>query len=504
MEFKNNTPFIVKGLVQVFVVGVFILSLFVTSPVGAVGGADLVVTNVVITPANPAPGEAISVSVTILNQGDETSESIVYRHVFVNTGNPNNLPPDPGTGCPSTDDPYENYFRQDLNDGLPPGISDTKPVSIPDGLPAGNYEFWVYVDATCINEETDETNNAYGPLTLDIGAEIEVSIGGINKGTYYLGPGESTRQNYVGVDSGPAIVEAQGSTDIIAALRDAYFVGGQLESFVQLMGLPKESLSTTYYFPAYNNVTLDGQLRFSNVGNSATTVTVTIAGVVRGTYPLNPGEAKRVNYIGLDSGPVVVSSSGGIPIIAALRDAYFVDGRLESFAQLMGLPQEKLSTSYYFPAYNNVTLDGQLRIGNVGNSDTTVTVTIAGVVRGTYPLSPSQAVRINYAGLDAGPVVVESSDGVPIIAALRDAYFVDGKLVSFVQLMGLPQEQLSTNYNFPAYNNVTLDGQLRFGNVGISATTVTVTIAGLCVGPIHSIRVKRSGSIMLGWMLDPW
>jgi len=27
--------------------------------------------------------------------------------------------------------------------------------------------------------------------------------------------------------------------------------------------LPQEALSTTYWFPAYNNVTLDGQLRFA-------------------------------------------------------------------------------------------------------------------------------------------------------------------------------------------------------------------------------------------------
>ncbi len=366
--------------------------------------------------------------------------------------------------------------------------------NIRNGLSLGEYNIVLYADPNCLGpQESVENNNVAGPFTLNVGVPIDVTIGGTNMGTYLIPKSESQRVNYVGVDSGPVKVASNDGTPIIAALREAYFVGGELESFVQLMGLPKESLSTKYYFPAYNNVTLDGQLRFGNVGNSATTVTVTIAGVVRGTYPLNPGEAKRINYTGLDSGPVVVQSSGGVPIIAALRDAYYVDGRLESFAQLMGLPAEKLSTKYYFPAYNNVTLDGQLRIGNVGNSSTTVTVTIAGVVRGTHPLNPGQAVRINYAGLDAGPVIVESSGGVPIIAALRDAYFVSGKLVSFVQLMGLPQEQLSTNYNFPAYNNVTLDGQLRFGNVGNSATTVTVTIAGIVRGtyPLNPSETKR-------------
>ena len=104
-------------------------------------------------------------------------------------------------------------------------------------------------------------------------------------------------------------------------------------------------------------------MRFGNVGNSNTTVTVTIGGVVRGTYNLTPGQAQRVNYTGLDAGPVIIESSGGVPIIAALRDAYFVNGLLESFAQLMGLPDAALSPTYYFPAYNNVTLNGQLRFG---------------------------------------------------------------------------------------------------------------------------------------------
>ena len=169
----------------------------------------------------------------------------------------------------------------------------------------------------------------------------------------------------------------------------------------------------------------------------------------------------RVTYP-LDTGPVVVKSSGGVPIIAALRDAYYVDGKLESFAQLMGLPLQALSDTYLFPAYNNVTLSGQLRFGNVGTQPTTVTITIAGVVRGSYLLQPNESKRVTYP-LDTGPVELKSSGGVPIIAALRDAYYVDGKLVSFVQLMGLPYEALSATYYFPAYNNVTLSGQLRFG-----------------------------------------
>jgi len=126
--------------------------------------------------------------------------------------------------------------------------------------------------------------------------------------------------------------------------------------------LSKEKLSDTYLFPAYNNITLSGQLRFGNVDTGSTTVTVKIGGVSQGSYPLNPNESVRPTYA-LDSGPVEIKSSGGVKIIAALRDAWMNNGQVTSFVQLMGLPLEALSTTYYLPAYNSITLSGQLRIG---------------------------------------------------------------------------------------------------------------------------------------------
>jgi hypothetical protein len=315
---------------------------------------------------------------------------------------------------------------------------------------------------------------------IGYGSQTEVYIGGspnlTKVGDYVILPRQSRREVYA-LDAGPAKVTSANGVDLIAALRDAYLVNNQVESFAQLMGLPREQLSDTYYFPAYNNVTLDGQLRFANVDTVATTVTVTIGGVDRGTYPLQPNQSQRVNYA-LDTGPAVIKSSGGAKIIAALRDAYLVGGQVESFVQLMGLPKEKLSDTYYFPAYNNVTLDGQLRFGNVDTIATDVTVTIGGIPRGTYTLQPSESKRVTYP-LDTGPVVIKSSNGAKIIAALRDAYLVSGKVESFAQLMGLPEAALSDTYWFPAYNNITLDGQLRFANVDNVATTITVTMAGV-------------------------
>ena len=229
------------------------------------------------------------------------------------------------------------------------------------------------------------------------------------------------------------------------------------------MGLPSGQLTTTYLFPWYNNADLNSQLRFGNVGNANTTVTVIVGGVVKGSYPLVPNQSQRVSYAGLNSGPVKVISSGGVPIIASVRVAYNNGSAWTNYSEMMGLPLPALSTNYSFPIYDNVNHDSQLRFGNVGTSNTTVTVTIGGVVKGNYTLSPNASQRISYAGLDSGPVVIKSSGGVPIIASERVAYFNGSVWTSFAEMMGLPQSQLTTTFLFPWYNNLDINTQLRFG-----------------------------------------
>ena len=70
-------------------------------------------------------------------------------------------------------------------------------------------------------------------------------------------------------------------------MRVAYFDGSAWTDFSEMMGMPLSSLSSHYSFPIYNNVDLNSQMRFGNVGTTNTTVTVTINGVVKGTYNLD-------------------------------------------------------------------------------------------------------------------------------------------------------------------------------------------------------------------------
>ncbi|MEO7839263.1 MAG: hypothetical protein ABIU06_07925 [Anaerolineales bacterium] len=296
-------------------------------------------------------------------------------------------------------------------------------------------------------------------------ADVNVFVAGSPRGEYYVESKGNLKLSYTGMNNGPIKVQSLNGLPIVTSERVAYSPDGGTTwtSFSELMGVPSSQLTTSYTFPWYNNVELNSQIRFGNVGTTSTNVTVTIGGAVQGTYPLLPNQSKRISYAGLNNGPVQVTSSASVPIIASMRVAYFNGTVWTDFSEMMGLPTSSLSTHYSFPVYNNIDLNSQMRFGNAGTTSTNVTVTIGGVVQGTYPLLPNQSKRISYAGLDSGPVVVQSSGGVPIIASERVAYFNGSAWTSFAEMMGLPLAQLTTTYLFPWYNNVDINTQLRFG-----------------------------------------
>ena len=318
----------------------------------------------------------------------------------------------------------------------------------------------------------------------NLSANVNVDIGGALKGSYDVAHHGNMKISYNAVDGGPAKVHSTNGVPIVASERVAYSPDGGTtwSSYSELMGLPANQLTSSYTFPWYNNLTLNSQLRFGNLGTANTYVKVFVGGNLKGTYLLTPNQSKRISYTGLDEGPVRITSSGSVPIIASLRVAYFNGGEWISFSEMMGLPSNKLSHSYTFPRYNNLDHNSQLRFGNVGTVNTYVKVYVGGNLKGTYLLTPNQSKRISYAGLDEGPVKVESSGNVPIIASIRVAYHNGSAWTDYSEMMGLPIGSLSTRYSFPVHNNVHHDSQLRFGNVGTANTVVTVRIGGILRG----------------------
>ena len=294
-------------------------------------------------------------------------------------------------------------------------------------------------------------------------ASVHIFIGGdeMQGSPFMLAAGESLKKSFPGVDDGP--VQIVSDQDIVAAERVIYKVNGVYTSFAEVMALPNSQLDTTYWLPWYNNIGLDSQLRFGNVSNSNATVHVFIGDeeVDGSPFTLGAGESTRKSFAGIDDGPVRIVSDQDI--VAAERVIYKVKGLPTSFTEMMALPNSQLDTTYWLPWYNNLGLDTQLRFANTTNAPATVHIFIGGdeMTGSPFTLEAGESTRRSFPTIDSGPVQIVSD--VPIVAAERVVYRVNGVNTSFSEMMALPNSLLDATFWFPWYNNVHLDTQLRFG-----------------------------------------
>jgi CSLREA domain-containing protein len=194
-------------------------------------------------------------------------------------------------------------------------------------------------------------------------AHVHVFIGGdeMPGSPFTLPAGESTRKSFAGINAGP--VQIVSDQEIVAAERVIYRVNGVPTSFSEMMALPNSQLDTTYWLPWYNNVGLDTQLRFANTSGSIATVHVFIGAdeMTGSPFTLPAGESTRKSFAGINAGPVQIVSN--VPIVAAQRVIYKVNHVNTSFSEMMALPSILLDTTYWFPWYNNIGLNTQLRFG---------------------------------------------------------------------------------------------------------------------------------------------
>jgi uncharacterized protein YcfL len=277
-----------------------------------------------------------------------------------------------------------------------------------------------------------------------------------------LAAGSSTRKSFAGVNNGP--VRIVSNQNVVATERVVYKVSGVNTSFSEIMALPNNQVSKTYWLPWYNNVELDTQLRIANVSGSSATVQVFIGNqeTPGSPFSLAAGASTRKSFVGVNNGPVKILSNQNL--VAAERVIYKANGINTSFTEMMALPHGQLDTTYWLPWYNNSgNLDTQLRIANVSTALATVRIYMGGqeMVGSPFTLAAGGSTRKSFAGVSKGPVQIVSN--VSIVAAERIVYKVNGVNTSFSEMMALPNHQLSTVYWIPWYNNVGLDTQLRFG-----------------------------------------
>jgi hypothetical protein len=186
-------------------------------------------------------------------------------------------------------------------------------------------------------------------------AHVEVYIGNsiTPYRTYDIPHGESILPKYQ-IAGGPVQVKSTNGVDIFTSQRAAYG-----SSFNELMGFPANQLTTDYWFTYYDDVNMSTWLMIGNPDPALTAHVEVYIGnsITPYTYDIPHGQSVLPKY-SIANGPVRVKSTNGVKIFTSQRVAYG-----SSFNELMGFPANKLTTSYWFTYYDDVSMSTWLMIG---------------------------------------------------------------------------------------------------------------------------------------------
>ena len=210
-------------------------------------------------------------------------------------------------------------------------------------------------------------------------SKLQVSIGGSLMGSYDLQSRNVLVKSYGGIQNGP--VKVASPDNKLPLFTSERVISGN--SFNEVMGYPTNQLTTEYWFPWYDNVSTATWLLVGNPTTSTAKVDIYIGGVKRTTQTIQAGGRVTPRFA-LQMGPVRVVSTNGVKIFSSERTLY---GSNNAFNEVMGYPANQLTTEYWFPWYDNTTMDTWLLVGNPSTTSTAAVEIYIGTKKvGTYSI----------------------------------------------------------------------------------------------------------------------
>jgi hypothetical protein len=291
-------------------------------------------------------------------------------------------------------------------------------------------------------------------------ANVEIYIGGVLRHSETIAPSGRITPRWVGLQGGPVRVISTNSVPIFASER--VFTSTN-NAFNENLGYPANQFAAEYWFPWYDDVNMSNFILVGNTSsNQPAEVDIYIAGVKKGTFSIPANSTLIRRFTGEIGGPVRVVSANGVHVVASQKS---VSGPGKSYNEVLGYPSNQFETEYWFPWYDhgfpNVAGSNMRTWILVGNPNSTQTAEVDIYINGTlmnhYSIAAGSNITPRWVGLQAGPVRVVSTNGVPIFASER--VFTAPNSV-FNEMMGYPLTELTTEYWFPWYDSVNMGNQL--------------------------------------------
>jgi hypothetical protein len=293
---------------------------------------------------------------------------------------------------------------------------------------------------------------------------VDVTIGKELLGTYAVLPASPLIATSPNTVDGPVRVKSMRGGNVFTSER--VILG---TSFNEVMGYPTNQLTTEYWFPWYDNISMDTWILVGNPTTTTAAVDVYVGGIKKSSHSI-PAGGRVTPRFNLQTGPVRVVSTNGVKILSSERTLY-----KGAFNEVMGYAANQFTTEYWFPWYDNLSMDTWILVGNPSPTSTAaVDIYIGGVKKGTYTIAKGGQVTPRF-NLQTGPVRVVSTNGVKIFSSERT---LAGD--SFNEVMGYPATQFTTEYWYPWYDNVGMDTWVLVGNPSTTSTaTVDVYVGGI-------------------------
>jgi hypothetical protein len=157
------------------------------------------------------------------------------------------------------------------------------------------------------------------------------------------------------------------STNGVNIVTSQKSISGPNNSYSEVIGYPYNQFTTEYWFPWYDHgyPTVGGSnmRTWILVGNPSTSLTATVNIYIDGNlmtgspFSIPPNGRVTPRWIGLQGGPVHVISN--IPIFASER-VFTVPNSI--FNEAMGIPNNKLTSEYWYPWYDSINMKNEILI----------------------------------------------------------------------------------------------------------------------------------------------
>lgn len=320
-------------------------------------------------------------------------------------------------------------------------------------------------------------------------ANVTVSVGGTVMSAESIPAGGSKYYYYTGALNGPVKVVADQA--VFTTERSLYPATGPL-SFWEVPGIAEGKLMTTYYFPWYD---CQGMTTWVLVGNASTNSTAYIDLYVGTTqkendYAIAPGGRQYFKYDGVMDGPVKVVSTNGAggagPLVYVTQRSIYQT----SFCEVAGVASNQFSNTYYFPWYDCKDMKTWILIANASSPEqyASVEIWVGPEKRQSIFISPGSRYYAYYSGIMDGPVKIIEKNGASIIYATERSIYGS----SFSEVVGIPANQLTTEYYYPWYDCQGMKTWVLVGNPSDwSSVSASIYIAGQLKETV-SIAPKKS------------